>query len=840
MDYLLSKKYDGTFTINFIGTDALYFPTGNTLKMIITAPISGVKSLDGINLTVQNICDYQYLKLFFKYKNVPDSDTMKCGDCWSNLIPIGTITVKYPFPTEYKLTLTGFTFSETVPFDFELYIFRVDDQPFDQQHPRTNIYVTNITINGTYDLNWTDGNISVSGDTPIIIVPPDIFKIFSISDFQVIGNGNIANLNIKYRVTQNQGRTFSDWEPLTKENISTYKFNELRFARVDYLITTYTDDPAPATIYDIMLIGDFQNVSANYLKTNRYGIRQDCLSTFVLSSGSTTNICGMNVSTNDPNNPVNWNTMKPADSPMSTYDLNLNAYTQGLSCYNAPGADPTAVTTAMTAQNAANSGSYWKPYTVDAIMSYANMIANQVNQLFAWDVDYHITDPDRKGTDFILHEYQLKNIMDVKTLKVIVPDNKFPDNQLKANMFQLDLFDVFEVQILKDEFKSKFGIERRPSEDDILFICPINRLFYVKSANVFRDIMNAGIYYKVLLEKYEQKANILNLSAESKFKLGNLTKNTTMEELFGNEIKEDSDKVANKDQFKPFTFDPMRFAVNNKVIRVKQDIWNGEINFAVNYYNFKDTIGKQAVLFKKTDNVLNVSDNRSFVMWFNFNNAWDPENPNRNAWKYYDIDQNTNFYLLNNFDETTKLGYRIWYFKKDINFQINNKFYKLQNVSLLTDIWYGLVIILDQRQQIVEIKLYSRDNDYNITFIEPNTYQIETISWLDTTGYTSLISSGFKPVDNIELHSLSTTFKTIKETFYDNIEIQKFQHDVDIQLLGSNIKYTNLRIFNDTIPTEEINNVLNENIITNSNKLILADNADRSIYTDNYVNLNWT
>ena len=407
-------------------------------------------------------------------------------------------------------------------------------------------------------------------------------------------------------------------------------------------------------------------------------------------------------------------------------------------------------------------------------------------------------------------------------------------------MFQLDLFDVFEVQILKDEFKSKFGIERRPSEDDILFICPINRLFYVKSANVFRDIMNAGIYYKVLLEKYEQKANILNLSAESKFKLGNLTKNTTMEELFGNEIKEDSDKVANKDQFKPFTFDPMRFAVNNKVIRVKQDIWNGEINFAVNYYNFKDTIGKQAVLFKKTDNVLNVSDNRSFVMWFNFNNAWDPENPNRNAWKYYDIDQNTNFYLLNNFDETTKLGYRIWYFKKDINFQINNKFYKLQNVSLLTDIWYGLVIILDQRQQIVEIKLYSRDNDYNITFIEPNTYQIETISWLDTTGYTSLISSGFKPVDNIELHSLSTTFKTIKETFYDNIEIQKFQHDVDIQLLGSNIKYTNLRIFNDTIPTEEINNVLNENIITNSNKLILADNADRSIYTDNYVNLNWT
>jgi hypothetical protein len=314
-----------------------------------------------------------------------------------------------------------------------------------------------------------------------------------------------------------------------------------------------------------------------------------------------------------------------------------------------------------------------------------------------------------------------------------------------------------------------------------------------------------------------------------------------MDEMFGNEIKEDSDKISNKEQFKPFTFDTMRFLVNNKVIRVKQDIWNGNINYAVNYYNFKDSIGKQSVLYKKTDNTLNVSDNRSFVMWFNFNNSWDILKPNRDSWKQYNVDQNINFQLLNNYDEVNKLGYKIWYFKKDINFLINGSFFKLQNtLPLLTNIWYGLVIILDQRQRVVEIKIYQRDNDYDITFVDPNSYQIETISWLDTTGYTSLINDGYRPVDNTEIHSTGTTFKTISQTFYDNFEPFSFEHDTDIQIIGSNIKYTNLRIFNDVIPTDEINNVLNENIIRNANKLLLADNADMSIYAENFVNLNWT
>jgi hypothetical protein len=267
------------------------------------------------------------------------------------------------------------------------------------------------------------------------------------------------------------------------------------------------------------------------------------------------------------------------------------------------------------------------------------------------------------------------------------------------NAFSLDLFDTFEVHILKDEFKRVFGIDRRPNEKDILFFCVINRLFYIKHAQIFRDIMNAGFYYKIILEKYEQKANIRNVSEESKALLESLTKNTTMDELMGVEVKKEEDKIANLDQQKPFTFDATRYIVDNKVIRVKESIFNGNVDFAKGYYNFKDIIGKTAITYKKTDNNINVSSNRTFITWFNFNNAWNEERPNKKSWEKYDINQTSNFWILNNFDETTNKGYRIWYHKKNINLQINDKYYSIQNLNLLTNIWYGLIIIMDQRQK---------------------------------------------------------------------------------------------------------------------------------------------
>src|SRR5574343_336795 len=103
----------------------------------------------------------------------------------------------------------------------------------------------------------------------------------------------------------------------------------------------------------------------------------------------------------------------------------------------------------------------------------------------------------------------------------------------------LDMMDTFKILILKDEFQRVFGIEKRPSQKDIIFFCQANRFYRVRHAQVHRDIMYMGIYYNVVLEKYEKLANEQNLSAASKNLIEPLTQNNTIDSLFGFENKEE-------------------------------------------------------------------------------------------------------------------------------------------------------------------------------------------------------------------------------------------------------------------------------------------------------------
>lgn len=809
MDYVLSKKYDETFTINFIGTETLSYSTGDTsnrLHLTIDDPINGVSKIDRIEYRVDGVIDStQYLKIYFKYKNAVNDD-IPCDGCWSDKLEIQF--------------LSGLTLNSNYPFDIELFFYRVDD-PKDGQSP-TDIWVSNIIIYGEYEMDKTDGMVTITDDNnQIILQPSDTYKVFSVSDFNVIVSGNVGNIDIKYRVTQNEGRTYSEWEPLTKENISTFRFNELRFAKVEYLIEQLYPSSTPTIIYDVILEGDFQNVSANYLKTNRYGLREDCLTSYYNGPGAS--FCAGSYGA--PNIP---GIISTSSSNTGDYDLKMNFYTQGLSCY----IHSTSLNE-INLENNDNQGDMWNPYETGKITDLYNSLANQVNNIFAWKVDYHLTDPDEGGTDMVLHEYQLYNITMVKTIKILVPDNKFPDNTIQMNNFNLDLFDTFEIHILKDEFKNNFGIDKRPGENDIIFFCELNRLYRIKHSQVFREIMNAGIYYKVILEKYEQKANIRNLSQESKSKLDILTKDTTLDELFGIEETEEREKIANRDQTKPITHGTMRDSVHKDVIITKQEIYNGSINFINSYYNFTDVIGKRAITYKKYDRILNKSENRSIIAWVNFNNKYNDENHRSDEYKYYSINNTKNFNIINNFNETTKKGYRMWYNKNKIIFQLNDIIYNL-GVSLKTNIWYGVLVNLDQRQREINIRVYKRDGNYNIKMLNPDTYELATVHSLDLTGQTYLNTIGFKPINNEEVgvNTGSEVFVNAHSKQYKNVIPVEFNHNNVIEIMGSDIKYSNLRIFNDVIPEGSINNVLNQYIITDEHRLIVSDNADRELFVD--------
>ena len=803
MQYIFTKKFDGSFTMSWISPPEEISTNQRDVKTFSIEPSKSITSITKFSDVVRGETDKHFFSKYFTYSNT------RSGISYSEPMPISGLTREYcPLDLLY----------------LNLSYYRIDS---DSTTP--SLYINSIVIEGTYDIEETD-EIIVVPDDGYILSPKDIYKVFKLTGFEIYGI-NTNNLEIRYRFTQDNGRTYTPWEMLTNENISTQRINPIRFAQVQYSIQKI-DDSLSSKIYDIILLGDFQNINNNYLKTNRYGVRSDCQSVY---SGSTAS----NLSTNTSGVCLSGITSYKGDG--NNYNYNRDWYTKGLSCYLTGN-----IIDNLNAQNntdIANSGNY-DPYNTTKIGAWYNFLAGGTNKILGWQVEYHLNDPDGNGIDKYLHEYQLFNIIDVQKIKIIVPENTFPDNQVQITEYSLDMMDTFQVLILKDEFHRAFGIEKRPAQKDIIFFCQANRYYRVRHSQVHRDVMYMGVYYNVILEKYEKLANEQNLSSASKALIDPLTKNTTIDELFGFDMREDENKITNK-QFKPTTHEVYRLNINNSLSIVKKDIFNSlkGTKIADNYYNLSSlSSGESAVTYSLQDSTLKVSDNRAINLWFNFNNKYDQSKIiDDSVYQSYHISTGNTLNLLNNYNETNQKGYKITYNNKKITLSINDLNYDLNVSGLTTNIWYGLTINIDNRQRKINIDLLKRNYTYNITMFT-DSYQSVTIDSNDTTGITYYTSVGYKPVKNSEVNVKlkNTNLITVASIEYtEDIIPQSFNINETITLFASDIKYTNLRIFSDVIPIEHKSNMLLQRIVQDSNYLILADNATRKLYTDNAINTRW-
>ena len=118
-----------------------------------------------------------------------------------------------------------------------------------------------------------------------------------------------------------------------------------------------------------------------------------------------------------------------------------------------------------------------------------------------------------------------------------------------------------------------------------------------------------------------------------------------------------------------------------------------------------------------------------------------------------------------------------------------------------------------------------------------------------TTGY----AKGRYPVWNkFDVHTVKlknelefeadmrVTLKNQKKSWLGNLSdltIAEFEFEpgsIEMSIKGSFMNLTNIRMFNDILSPEKHNKTLTENIIRDSNYLILADNCNRAIRTTNY------
>ena len=808
MQYVFTKKFDGTFTMSWIGspvsTDEISTQLRDVKTFSITPTIS-IKSITNFSDVVKGESDKHFFQKYFSYSNIRN------GVSFSIPAPITGITGNYCSLDMLYLNLS---------------YYRIDTDT--SSLPTLNI--NSIVIEGTYDIEQTSDIINVPDDG-YILTPKDVYKVFKLTGFEIYGI-NTNNLIIKYRFTQDGGRTYTPWEALTNENISTIKLNPVRFAQVQYSITKI-DNSITSKVYDVILLGDFQNINNYYLKTNRYGVREDCIkpSTSGDTSGSIggagTSVC------------LTGRTSYMGDSGKNNY--NKDWYTQGLSCYLTGN-----VIANMTAQNntASSTSGNFNPYaSAQKIGDWYNYLATSMGKILGWTVDYHLTDPDGNGIDRYLHEYQLFNIVEVQKLKVIVPENTFPDNQVQINQYSLDMMDTFTVYILKDDFHNAFGIEKRPAQKDIIFFCQANRFYRVKHAQVHRDIMYMGIYYNVVLEKYEKLANEQNLSAVSKSIIDPLTQDNTIDALFGFDNREDENKIITK-QFKPTTHEVYRSNVNSNLSIIKKDIFNSleGTKIADTYYNLSSLPpGTSAITYTLPDPILNVSDNRAFNLWFNFNNKFSSNKAiDDSVYQSYYVNNNLNYEFLNNYDSVLQQGYKLSYSNQQLTLTINNLNYYLPITGITTNIWYGLTVNIDNRQRVISFDLFRRNYSYNIMMFN-STYKSVNIDSTNLTGITYYTSSGYRPVKNTEINAklIDTSLQKIASIEYDNVPLNSFNINKTITIYASDIKLTNIRIFNDVIANEVKSNILIQRIIQDANYLILADNASRELYTSNILNPRW-
>lgn len=663
----------------------------------------------------------------------------------------GIIESRY-LETQYRVSRNGTTWTEWLELEQVIDNFPI----FDSKDPMfidikwirkgssnvNNIRLLEYVLEGELEIYSQDGEATIILTTgnDVVIKPPFIYKVFRIDDIEIITNNDTSDYTIKYRFSQDSERTWSNWEILTKENISTVRINPIRFFQIEYLIENTSS--TTVKIFDVNLIGDFQNVTNDYFKTNLYGIRECCKSNIINGVG----------------------------------------FLGGQAC-------PPNVFIPMTADEKAK---LFNPYQQNNALLLLNKLSNDAQQVFGFTVEYFVTDPDKKGQDHTLHEYQLYNIVCSENIKVSVEGNNFPDNQITMNQFDLNLFETMEVHITKELFKQAFGPQRRPSKEDFLYFCDVNRMYQVDHAQQFRSFNNNSIYYKLILKKYTQKANVQAGTQDIKDRLKQLTKNSTIDELFGIENNQDKASIANKDQFKPLTRDPIRFeylvSINKELIENSNSIISKS-----NYELSSATFSTDAVIYKNLDPLIRVSDNFSFMMWFNINN--------------YTVNDTYNFFTYR--DTTNNLGWETSLEADNINFTINSDSYTFSLSgstastanALEEETWYCYLVNVNQRDRKINQYIYKRNVD-----------------------------------DESDAPNIAST--VLKQVYFNQQDFNIVEYELEStvgKILASDMKATNIRLFIDVIPENLHSKMLNQYTIGDDSKyLVFADNATTRLYLPNF------
>ena len=262
----------------------------------------------------------------------------------------------------------------------------------------------------------------------------------------------------------------------------------------------------------------------------------------------------------------------------------------------------------------------FRPYDVmsPAIKIYQEM-SMAVSEMFGHCVRYFKTQAKVESADTILKEYSLFEVTDVKDIKVLVPDNQFPDNAIRFLPYDMDFGDGLEVHIVREHFERAFGCKDLPEQKDYIYFPLIDRIFEVHSAYLFRDFMAAESYYKVMLFKWQDKLNVMRTNPEIDQYVNDI--HESLDEVLGPEMLREFEEITKPMQYQTIAiggFDHVRSHINEKLTIETKNLSNYFTIVGKYFYDMPKQMnwGDIAVQYKLSVN-RTITDNTCISMWIN-------------------------------------------------------------------------------------------------------------------------------------------------------------------------------------------------------------------------------
>ena len=254
----------------------------------------------------------------------------------------------------------------------------------------------------------------------------------------------------------------------------------------------------------------------------------------------------------------------------------------------------------------------YNPYDLGSAVCFYQELNMLINEQFGLPTDYYKLDPEYGSGDVILREYTLYNTRDMQRMNMVVPRNEFPENRLTWSIEGSEYEQGFEVQVDKGYYEKYMGPDAHPRKNDIIHFLINDRIYEIRSVFLFRDFMQQGMFYKIVLQKYQPKSQTkAPKSEESRQSIEQSI--ISSEDLFGDEIRGEIKDITKASQ-EPTTMtrDLVRVLSHTDcIIPVKQTFNYTKI--ADGYYDLSKAIGGVAY---KRDMTLENGESCTVSFWY--------------------------------------------------------------------------------------------------------------------------------------------------------------------------------------------------------------------------------